>query len=403
MVKAMSEMPGPAPFNNIFSVLKLFRAYNNNALSLIEEQKSTYGDMIMLEILGSKQVMISNPDAFREVLVTKSKSFNKGDDYKDTKKGLARFLGNGLIVSDGEFWKKQRKLVQPAFHVNRISGYADTMGQYAGDMLDNWQDNSVIDVAHEMMLVTLRIVAQTIFNTDIQGNTDNIATTMEAINETAGQNTILPSWMPTPGELLARRAIKDMDAYLYGLIEERRKHIQDEGDLLSMLLLAEDENGNRMSDKEVRDESIGLFLAGHETTANALNWVFYCLAQYPDAEAKLHEELDRVLGGRTPTLQDLRDLPYTKMVIDEAMRWMPPVSGVGRVAIEDVQIGDYMIEAGTAMILNFYSVHRDENYWDAPLEFRPERFAEEDSERHRYAYLPFGGAEQEFVSETVLR
>ena len=392
MPEAMSEVPGPAPINNLFKVLKLFREFNTDALGMVERQKREYGDMVMLEILGTKQILVSNPELFREILVTKASSFDKDKEYKDTKKGLARFLGNGLIVSDGEFWKKQRKLMQPAFHVKRIADYAGTMGRYTEDMLDSWRDGNQVDVAHEMMLVTLRIVAQTIFNTDIKGNADNIATTMEAINETAGQNTILPAWVPTPNELLARRSVKEMDAYVYGLIEERRKNIQDEGDLLSMLLLAEDEDGNRMSDKEVRDEAVGLFLAGHETTANALNWTFYVLAQNPDVEARLHEELDRVLAGRTPTMEDLRDLPYTAMVIKESMRWMPPVSGVGRIATEDVQIGDYLIEAGTSFILNFYSVHRDTRYWDDPLEFRPERFeSEQDSERHRYAYLPFGG------------
>ncbi len=392
MPEAMSEVPGPAPINNLFKVLKLFREFNTDALGMVERQKREYGDMVMLEILGTKQILVSNPELFREILVTKASSFDKDKEYKDTKKGLARFLGNGLIVSDGKFWKKQRKLMQPAFHFKRIADYAGTMGRYTEDMLDSWQDGNQVDVAHEMMLVTLRIVAQTIFNTDIKGNADNIATTMEAINETAGQNTILPAWVPTPNELLARRSVKEMDTYVYGLIEERRKNIQDEGDLLSMLLLAEDEDGNRMSDKEVRDEAVGLFLAGHETTANALNWTFYVLAQNPDVEARLHEELDIVLAGRTPTMEDLRDLPYTAMVIKESMRWMPPVSGVGRIATEDVQIGDYLIEAGTSFILNFYSVHRDTRYWDDPLEFRPERFeSEQDSERHRYAYLPFGG------------
>lgn len=392
MPKAMQEIAGPEPITNFLSLLKFFRALNKDSIGMLQSQKDTYGGMSLIEILGDNQLIVSDPELFREILVTKSKSFHKGHDYKDTKKGLARFLGNGIIVSDGEFWKKQRKLVQPAFHVNRIKEYADTMGQYTEDMLKNWQNLDSVDVAHEMMLLTLRIVARTLFHTDVRENATDIATTMEALNETSGQNTLLPTWIPTPQELTARKAIRDMDDYVYALIAERRQHEEDNGDLLSMLLLAEGDDGTRMSDKEVRDEAVGLFLAGHETTANALNWVFYLLAKNPDVAEKLHEELDLVLAGRTPTMQDLRDLPYTDMVIKEAMRWMPPVSGVGRTAIEDVEIGGYLIEKNTSILLNFYSVHHDENYWDNPSEFRPERFApEHDTDRHRYAYLPFGG------------
>lgn len=392
MPKAMQEISGPAPISNFFGVLKFFRALNKDSLGLLQSQKDNYGAMSLIEILGEKQIIVSNPDLFREILVTKSKSFHKGDDYKDTKKGLARFLGNGIIVSDGEFWKKQRKLVQPAFHVNRIKEYADTMGEYTEDMLTDWENKNTVDVAHEMMVLTLRIVARTLFHTDVRENTSDIATTMEAVNETSGRNTLLPTWVPTPQELLARKAVRDMDEYVYALIAERRQHEEDHGDLLSMLLLAEGDDGTRMSDKEVRDEAVGLFLAGHETTANALNWTFWLLAKNPQIAEKLHEELDRVLAGRTPTMQDLRDLPYTDMVIKESMRWMPPVSGVGRIAIEDVQIGDYLIEKDTSILLNFYSVHHDADYWDNPSEFRPERFAPDcDTDRHRYAYLPFGG------------
>lgn len=392
MPKSMNDMPGPEPANNFFKVLKLFREFNTNALDLIQRQADTYGDMVHVKVLGESQIFISHPDLLREVLVTKSKSFHKGSDYKDTKKGLARFLGNGIIVSDGEFWKKQRKLVQPAFHTSRIKEYADTMADYTVDMLDTWEDNQQLDIAHEMMYVTLRIVARTLFDTDVRDNAGDIVTTMEALNETSGQNSLLPTWIPTPNELSARKAVRDMDAYVYGLIEERRHREEDRGDLMSMLMLAEAEDGTRMTDEQVRDEAVGLFLAGHETTANALNWTFWLLAQNPEAEAKLHEEIDTILAGRTPTLADLRNLPYTEMVIKESMRWMPPVSGVGRTAIEDVQIGEYLIEKGANVILNFYSVHRDERFWDKPLKFSPERFADEHSqERHRYAYLPFGG------------
>jgi cytochrome P450 len=387
----MNDIPGPAPVKNLYQVYKLFSSFNNNSLGLLESYHRDYGDVVLLEVLGQPQLFIANPELFREIMVTKASSFEKDADYKDKNRGLARFLGDGILVTDGEFWKKQRKLVTPAFHINRISEYAETMVDYSEEMLSDWTSGTKVDVAEEMMKLTLRIVARTLFNTDIRANIGEIDATMQAVNESSGSNSLIPTWVPTPKELKTRKAIRDLDAYVYGLIKERRENFKDEGDLLSMLLLAEDDEGNRMSDKQLRDEAVTLFLAGHETTANTLNWTFYYLAQYPEVEAKLHEELDRVLAGRKPTLADLRQLPYTEKLVKESMRFMPAVSGVGRKAIEDVQIGNYLIEKGTSIILNFYTTHRDSRYWDEPLAFNPERFtAEKEKEQHRYAYIPFG-------------
>lgn len=393
MPKSIDQLPGPEPISasNPLKLLKFLHTLNTDSLGVLEDAARTYGDMMAFTVLGHKQVMVSNPDAMREVLVTKSKSFHKDADYKDDKVGLARFLGAGILVTDGEFWKKQRKMVQPALHATRIREYADTMIRYTSETVASWQGKHEIDFAEEMMHLTLRIVSRTLFDTDIRDNADNVTEAMEAVNEGASYMRILPAWVPTPQELASRRALKDLDAFVYDLIERRRAENKDHGDLLSMLLLTEAEDGERMSDKQVRDEAVTLFLAGHETTANALNWTFWQLAQNPEVEAKLHHELDTVLEGRPATLADLPNLPYTDWVLKEAMRIMPPVSGVGRVAIEDVQIGEYLLPAGTNVVCNFYSVQRDPRYWDEPLAFRPERFApESDTERHRYAYLPFG-------------
>jgi cytochrome P450 len=387
----MSAIPGPAPVNNLYKVYKLFKQFNSNSLGLLDGLHAQYGDLVRLDVMGQPQIFISNPDIFREIMVTKANSFEKDNDYKDKKRGLARFLGDGILVIDGEFWKKQRKQVQPAFHTSRISEYAETMVNYTAEMLQEWATAKRLDIADEMMKLTLRIVARTLFNTDIRANIGEIDATMQAVNESSGSNSLVPTWIPTPKELKTRKAIRDMNTYVYGLIKERRANVKDEGDLLSMLLLAEDEDGNKMTDKQLRDEAVTLFLAGHETTANTLNWTFFYLAQYPEIEARLHEELDRVLAGRKPSLADLRQLPYTEKVIKESMRFMPAVSGVGRKSIEDVQVGDYLIEKGTSIILNFYTTHRDSRYWDEPLSFMPERFTDEkEKERHRYAYIPFG-------------
>ena len=211
---------------------------------------------------------------------------------------------------------------------------------------------------------------------------------MEVTNEVD----FLPKWIPTPGHIQARRAEKDLDEIVYGYINDRRKTGDDKGDLLSMLLLAEDEDGNRMTDKQVRDEAVTLYLAGHETTSNAMTWTFYLLEQNAEAEAKLHAELDDVLGGRTPTLADLRNLPYTEMVLKESMRLLPPVYGVGREAVEEVEIGGYTIPAGSNVGLHFYRAHRHPDFWNDPEKFDPERFSPENEKNiPRYAYMPFGG------------
>lgn len=387
----MKDINGPAPANNLYRFYKLIREFNTDALGVFESLHSNYGDIVRVEVMKQQQIFIANPDLFRDILVTKAKSFEKDADYKDKHRGLARFMGDGLVTSDGEFWKRQRKKVNPAFHINRISEYAETMVEYTEEMLEDWAKKRRPDIAEEMMQLTLRIVARTLFDIDVRENIGTIDATMEAINESSGSGTILPTWIPTPKELRTRKAIRDMDAYIYGLLAKRRSNSEDTGDLLSMLLLAEDDEGGRMTDKQVRDEAVTLFLAGHETTANALNWTFYFLAKNPEVEAKLHEELDTVLQGRRPTLADLRQLPYTDKVIKESMRLMPAVPGVSRRAIEDVQIGDYMIEKGASLLLNFFSLHRDSRYWDNPLAFMPERFEpEKEKDQHRYQYLPFG-------------
>lgn len=387
------ELDGPDPIWNPLRLMKVMQQANDDQIGWMMGMTEEYGDILLVELLGQKVLLVSNPDYFQEILVTKAKSFQKGMDYKDSKRGLARFVGNGILVSDGEFWRKQRKLVAPAFHVMRIRDYAETMAQFSEDAVNRWHDNAQLDIADEMMRLTLRIVAQTLFSLDLQGDADveTVGSTMEEMNKQSVATSFLPTWVPTRSELSSRKALRDMDELVYSIIAERRKDLHDNGDLLSMLLLAEDDEGNRMSDKQVRDEAVTLFLAGHETTANAINWTFWLLAQNPDAEAKLHEELDTVLQGRTPTLEDLKQLPYTEMVIKESMRLMPPVTGVGRETIEDVQIGDVFIPQGTEIGLFFYRIHRDARYWNDPLAFKPERFHPEYGEDyHKYAYLPFG-------------
>jgi cytochrome P450 len=388
--------PGPKAPKNIIETVQLIRKFQTDLLGFTSRNFAKYGGIWKIEAGEEMQYMISEPDLIQEVIVKQADKFNKSSDYKNTEKGLARFLGNGLVTSDGDFWKRQRKLVAPAFHTKRIEAYAQSMIDATQEMLERWKGHSTLDIDDEMMRVTLQIVVKTLFNKDISAEAKRIGDAMSALQELVGNNSMvesfLPIWIPTPQRARSKKAVHDLDEIVYRLIADWRKEGVDNGDLLSMLLLTRDDDGNGMSDKQVRDEAVTLFLAGHDTTANTLNWTWYLLAQNPDVEAKLHDEIDTVLAGSIPTLADLRRLPYSEMVIKESMRLFPPAYFFGRVAIEDVQLGDFHAAKGTGIGISSYAVQRDARWWDEPEAFRPERFSPENAEHIRkYSYIPFGG------------
>ena len=384
--------PGPPPARNIFQVMRLMGQLNQDSLGTFAEWSRAYGDIFAIKIMNMQQWVVTHPEHIHQILVTDADKFIKDAGYKDERRGLARFLGNGLLNSDGEFWKRQRRLVAPALHTRRIEAYAETMVDYTVKMLDTWQDATQVDISHEMSGLTMQIVAKTLFNADVSEDIDTVYKTMAVIQKASGDMTVLPEWVPTPIKFKSRQAVSDLDRIVYGLIRERRASGDDKGDLLSMLLLAQDDEGNGMSDKQARDEAVTLFLAGHETTANSLNWTWYQLAQHPEVEAKLHAELDSVLGGRPPTLDDLKHLPYTEMVMKESMRLYPPAWSFSREAVVDVPLGDYVIPKGTVVAIINYLTHRDPRWWDQPEAFLPERFSpEHEKDVRKYAYVPFGG------------
>jgi cytochrome P450 len=368
----------------------------SSPLQAMTDFHDQYGDTFTLSVSGINIVVFARPEHLHAVMVEHAASFYKDADYTDPDRGLARFVGQGLLTSDGAPWKRHRKLVAPALHARRIMAYADTMSEYSDAMLRDWRSGERLDIAREMMTLTIRIVAKSLFDVDMHGAlAEPIFNAMREIQEMqggGGWQGLLPTWVPTPSELRRRKALREMDELVYAIIAERKASGQDHGDLLSMLVAARDEDGQPMSDRQIRDEAVTLFLAGHETTANALNWTFTLLARNPEAEAKLHEELDRVLGGRLPTLADLEHLPYTERVVKEAMRLYPPAWSVGRVAIEDVQIGEYFLPKGTRAALHIYHVHHSPALWDNPEAFDPDRFSpEREASVPRYAYIPFGG------------
>ncbi len=388
----MRMPPGPPAYKSIVSQLRLFSQLQGNTLNTFGPMFQQYGDFFMLDFGNARTYLLANPEAIYEILVTKSAQFYKGSMYRNRERGLARFLGNGLVTSDGEFWKRQRKLTAPALHARRINAYTETMVEFTLRMLEHWRDGSELDVDQEMMQTTMQIVGKSLFNAEIDGNQAQRFGAALTVLQHSGGMSLLPAWVPTPKKRRDRRAVQDLDVIMYGIIAERRRSNEDYGDLLSMLLQARDDDDSGMTDLQVRDEAVTLFSAGHETTANALNWTWLLLAQNPDAEAKLHAELDAVLGGRPPTLDDLKQLPYTDMVIKESMRLYPPVFSFGRMAIEDTVIAGYDVPKDTDVNIFTYFTHRDPRWWEDAETFKPERFSPENEKTiPRYAYIPFGG------------
>lgn len=379
---------------NHLTQLKLISQLNKDTLGVIFNA-AKLGDLVTIDLPSRTNYMVFSPEAYHQILVKQADKFAKDEQYTDKVNGLAMFMGEGLLTSNGDFWRRQRKLVQPAFHTKRIEAYAETMVEETQKVMDSWEDNSDVDVAAEMMRLTLNIVAKTLFGANVESETARVAHAMHAFQELAGKPpSFAPAWLPTARRRHARRSTAVLDDIIYRIINDRRATKEDTGDLLSMLLLAQDDEGSGMTDKQVRDEAVTLFLAGHETTANALNWTWVLLSQHPDVAQKLHAELDTVLAGRAPTLADLPNLPYTEMVIKESMRLYPPVYAMSRMTVEDVDIDDEnsvaTIPKGRIVRMFPIVAHHDPRWWDNPEDFMPERWQDGNPARHKFAYIPFG-------------
>lgn len=369
---------------------------------LLESAKQ-YGDLVYVRLAHMHTYLVAHPDLIREVLVTQSDKFEKAPLDKQI---LGKFLGNGLLISDGAFHKRQRRLAQPAFHSKRIQNYAEVMADYANRIMAGWQNKAIVNVAEEMMHLTMLIVSKTLFDADaITGSGDTAETISSAMddfqavsNRDYQRGFSLPSWIPTADNRLRNQAATKFNQVMEQIIAERRQtavngQITDTGDLLSMLMLSVDEDGEFMDDAQLRNEVATLFAAGHETTSNALSWTWYLLAQHPEVEDKLHEELANVLAGRQPTLADLPNLPYSLQIIKESMRLYPPAWILnGRIALEDVEMGGHTIPKGSTIFVSPYVMHHLPQYFDKPEAFKPERFTPEfEKSLPKYAYMPFGG------------
>src|SRR5438876_1468704 len=362
---------------------------------LIRTQQS--GEVVRLRFLFSPAYLISHPESIKYVLQEHARNYNKD---LITYKIFQPMLGQGLLINDGPSWLHQRRLIQPAFHRKRLSTYGTLMTEATVAMLERWQAYSErgmpLHMAEEMMRLTLRIVGQALFSLDLSQETSTIGSAVTTLLEQLGDYVFRPFpplSVPTPRNRRIQRTIHMLDQLVYRMIAERRTRQTEGRDLLSMLLLAQDEEtGQGMNDRQVRDEVVTLLLAGHETTANTLTWTWYLLSQSPEIERRLHAELNEVLGGRVPSVADLPELKYTRMVIEEALRLYPPAPVLSRKAIAADELQGYPIAANSMILISPYAVHRHPALWEEPERFDPERFTpERAAARPAYTYFPFGG------------
>jgi cytochrome P450 len=367
--------------------------FNRDMLGFIERMRD-YGNVVRMRFLYLTVHFLYDPDHIEYVLSTNARNFIKSRSLRTP--FFKRLVGNGLLTSEGDEWKRQRRLAQPAFHRQCISAYGDVMVEYTERMISDWSDNEVRDIHRDMMRLTLEIVVKTLFDADISGDADKVGRVLSTmVKPFASQATlkwIADNRLPTPTHRRFNAAAREIDEIVYRLIAERRASGNDRGDLLSMLVAARDEDGSQMSDRQLRDEVMTLFLAGHETTALTLSWAWYLLAQNPEVEKNFHAELDQVLGGRLPTVADMPLLQYTEKIAKESMRLYPPAYGVGREAVEEFELGGYRVPAGSQLFMFQWAMQRDPRYFTEPNRFYPERWTEEFTSRlPKYAYFPFGG------------
>jgi cytochrome P450 len=384
---------------------------------LLFEHLRKYGRAAHYRLLWNHIVLLNDPSDIREVLVDKAQFFIK----ERTQKRMKILLGEGLITADGELHKRHRRIAAPAFHRQRIQAYADTIVSHAAAQRGEWQPGKPIDIAAEMMRLALQITARTLFDTEVTDDIRTINDEANAVMEMYNTLIALPNaelllrWrIPVPVLIRFRKSKARLDAVVDSMIARKQAEIAFKassgsplgGDLLSMLIAARDDDpaqpaSQKLNSEELRDEVLTIFLAGYETVANALSWTWLLLGQNPEAESRLHAELDMVLQGRLPTLDDLPQLPYGEMVIAESMRLYPPAWAMGRQATQDVTVGPYTLPKGSFLFFSQYIVQRDPIYFPEPDAFRPDRFtAEAKAQRPKFAYFPFGGGGRQCIGES---
>ena len=384
------DVPGGVP---LLGHLRLFKKAPLNTMSA---WRCKHGDAVRFRLGPKTFYLFSHPDLAEEILVHQSHRFVKVYEHQRPV-GLALVLGNGLVTSSGETWKRHRRIMQPVFHRSRVASMADRMAQVGEQRLEGWAEYAgrPVDIAAEMMQLALEVISQTMFTTSVAGHTDEISHALRVSLKYAFDSfhnpLQLPMWVPTARNREFRSVMQFMDKLLYGLLAERRCSGANHDDLLDLLIRARDEEtGAALSDQELRDEALTIFAAGHETTANALAWTWYLLATHPQAKARFHEELDRVLQGRMPRADDLQHLPYTRAVFDESLRLYPPVPAIQRKAAIDAIVRGLSLPAGAVVLIGTHNLHRHPAFWRDPDRFCPDRWLDDERPSARCAYLPFG-------------
>jgi cytochrome P450 len=376
-------------FRNSLVVLK-------DPLAFFVSTFAEFGDIYNVNSNLYTIYVTANPEHIQEIMVTNKKDYAKSDDYKI----LQYSLGNGLLTSEGDFWKKQRRIAQPAFHRGSMKKLLDIMITSTQQTVEAWKDKSQIQLTDEMNFLTLDIVTKCLFGTKLKTDYAKIQEAITVENEYLAERIMKPFkppfWVPTSKNRAYRKARTYSSGLILDIIKERQSNPSEHHDLLSMLMSAEDEDtGEKMSNQQLKDESITIFVAGHETTANALSWTFYLLSQHPEKLQKLQDEIDCVLQGSTPDFQSLKELKYTQMVLEESMRLYPPAWTIVRKVAHDTNMNGYEFKKDTRLILDVFMLHRHPDYWEDPTAFEPERFEpEQKKQRHKYAYIPFGAGQR---------
>jgi cytochrome P450 len=381
----------PGPKGHLF--LGQLPEFRRNLLGFLTYCAGEFGDVVYFRLGPRRVFLISDPDLIDDILVANNRNFIKHFALRMN----SLLLGKGLLTSEGDFWRRQRRLMQPPFQRNQVTVYSDVMVEFTDRMLATWKSGEERDLHADMMQLTLEITAKTLFDADVRAEAKDVGEALETALRSFARRLMsfwpVPRWLPTPGNLQLKRAVRRLDEILFGMIHQRRKSGAEKNDLLSILLRAHDpDEGTGMTDRQLRDEAMTLFLAGHETTALALSWTWYLLAQHPAVEAKLLAELQAVLNGRLPTAADLPQLQYTEQVITESMRLFPPVYTIGREAVAECEMGGFRIPAGMTLLMSQWVLHHDSRYFEEPEVFRPERWtAELTNKLPKFAYFPFGG------------
>jgi cytochrome P450 len=380
------------------------RKYSADPLRFVEEIERAYNGIAAFDMGPMETYFVADPSAIEQVLVSDANSYQKPAFQSDT---LGELLGNGLLLSEGETWQQQRKLANPAFTMGRLASFDDRIAGHTADLLDRWTDGETLDVELEMTRVTIDVIADLMLGTELsERQLDRLRRNLEPIGKQFEPDPVrfaLPSWVPMPGDRAYQSAVSAVDEVVAEIIAQRRGTEGGEDgpmDLLSILLRAQS-RGEQSAD-QLRDEVVTTLLAGHDTTALTLTYAWYLLAQQPDKRERVYEEVDALDGA--PTIDDVRSFEYVEWVIDEAMRLYPPVYTLFRTAIDDVELLEYDIPAGSMIMLSQWAVHRSPTHWDDPEQFRPERWQGADrSDRHRFAYFPFGGGPRHCIGKNLAK